>query len=225
MSHPNIDSRIVSRRQTVLSLFPCSPPSAGSGVIPSATHEDSLRPHPARLALRAYRGPQQKLEIASHSVPRYPDRRATRMQSYDLDLLARGEFWNLDATRPNLHRMGWMVASCQVANGPTSPISQETQIFDVVNQIDRPVPTGLAHFGSPTLASFLAARVRSLARQSSCTAILYRHNLAGRPSSLRHRFKAAAAATSNFHDAWEEGLPRAGLRSFPWSTFHSRPRP
>ena len=92
MSHPNIDSRIASRRQTVLSLFSLlATKRAGSGVIPSATHGDSLGPHP-HPAL-AYRGPQQKLEITSHSVPRwrYPDRRAPRMQSYDLDLRARGE--------------------------------------------------------------------------------------------------------------------------------------
>ena len=58
-------------------------------MIPSAAHGDSLGPHPAL----AYRGLQQKLEITSHSVPRwrYPDRRAPRMQSYDLDLRARGE--------------------------------------------------------------------------------------------------------------------------------------
>ena len=31
-----------------------------------------------------------------------------------------------------------------------------------------------------------------------CTAILYHHNLAGRPSEIGN-----AAATSNFHDAWE----------------------
>ena len=67
MSHPNIDSRIAGRRQTVLSLFSLlATKRAGSGVIPSATHGDSPVPHPAL----AYRGLQQKLEITSHSVPR-----------------------------------------------------------------------------------------------------------------------------------------------------------
>ena len=109
-----------------------------------------------------------------------------------------------------------MVASCQVVSGPTSPISQEKQIFDVLYHNDRPIPIVLAYFG---LQNLLPSWRRECYRWHVnpvalpyCTATTWQ---GARRSSLRPTQiqGGAAAATSNFHYAWEV-LPRShGLHS------------